>query len=220
MKYKCLVLDHDDTAVKSTPEIHYPIYLRTIKMFKPDHELMSMEDFMRASFYPGLYDYYLNVLKLTKEQLDEESRIWHEQVKNVTPHFHEGFDRIVFDFKKAGGVIAVSTQSHREVVLRDYKERLNFIPDFVYGYEDGLDKIKPNPYPIFDIEKKTGIKPSEILMIDDLRTGLEMAKAGGCDFVASGWSHFVPEIRDYMKANSKHYFSTTEELYNFIFNAI
>ncbi|HOK48860.1 MAG TPA: hydrolase, partial [Sedimentibacter sp.] len=30
MKYKCLVLDHDDTAVKSTPDIHYPSFVKAL----------------------------------------------------------------------------------------------------------------------------------------------------------------------------------------------
>ena len=31
MKYKCLVLDHDDTTVNSTPCIHYPAFLKILE---------------------------------------------------------------------------------------------------------------------------------------------------------------------------------------------
>ena len=31
LKYPCLVLDHDDTVVRSTPTIHYPAFVETLK---------------------------------------------------------------------------------------------------------------------------------------------------------------------------------------------
>ena len=34
-KYVSLVLDHDDTAVMSTPEIHYPAFLETLAVLRP-----------------------------------------------------------------------------------------------------------------------------------------------------------------------------------------
>ena len=34
LRYKCLVLDHDDTAVQSTPEIHYPAFCETVETLR------------------------------------------------------------------------------------------------------------------------------------------------------------------------------------------
>ena len=31
LRYRCLVLDHDDTAVMSTPLIHYPAHVKAMK---------------------------------------------------------------------------------------------------------------------------------------------------------------------------------------------
>ena len=31
LRVRCLVLDHDDTVVKSTPEINFPAFLRSLK---------------------------------------------------------------------------------------------------------------------------------------------------------------------------------------------
>jgi len=41
LKYKCLVLDHDDTVVRSTPEIHFPVFKNTL--FKKDEEPFIIE---------------------------------------------------------------------------------------------------------------------------------------------------------------------------------
>ena len=35
MKYKCLVLDHDDTVVDSTAEIHFPSFIEYLKLTRP-----------------------------------------------------------------------------------------------------------------------------------------------------------------------------------------
>ena len=35
MKYKCLVLDHDDTVVESTASMHYPSFVETINILRP-----------------------------------------------------------------------------------------------------------------------------------------------------------------------------------------
>ena len=76
LKYKCLVIDHDDTAVKSSPEIHYPCFIKTVETFRPGEYILTLEEFMNACFYPGLYDYYSRVLGFTKEELDLELEMW------------------------------------------------------------------------------------------------------------------------------------------------
>ncbi len=45
MKYKCLVLDHDDTVVKSTPTIHYPSFIEAMKELRPQMEPYTLETF-------------------------------------------------------------------------------------------------------------------------------------------------------------------------------
>ena len=35
MRYKCLVLDHDDTVVNSTATIHYPCFCEFLKEVRP-----------------------------------------------------------------------------------------------------------------------------------------------------------------------------------------
>ena len=43
------ILDHDDTAVKSTPNIHYPSFVEALKSLRPDIEL-SLNDFVNYCF--------------------------------------------------------------------------------------------------------------------------------------------------------------------------
>jgi len=216
-KFSCLMLDHDDTAVKSSPEIHYPCFVKTIEVFRPGEYVLTLEEFMNACFYPGLYDYYTRVMSFTKEELDLEFEMWQEYVKTRVPHFYEGIGEILSDFKAAGGVLAVSSQSHRDVIERDYTERLGFLPDFIYGCELPPEKCKPSPFAVTDVCEKTGITPAGVLVVDDLRTGLEMAREARAHFAAAGWSQFVPEIENYMRDNSEFYLDNVDKLRKVLF---
>lgn len=52
----------------------------------------------------------------------------------------------------------------------------------------------------------------DILVVDDLKPGLDMAKACKVDFASAGWSHVIPEIIEFMKENSNYYLTSVSEL--------
>ena len=58
--------------------------------------------------------------------------------------------------------------------------------------------------------------PEELLMIDDLKPGFDMAHSCGVDFAAAGWAYDVPQIEDFMRRNSDFYFKTVQELADFL----
>ena len=211
------MLDHDDTAVNSTPEIHYPCFVKTVELFRPHHYILTLDEFLNACFYPGLFDYYIKELGFTKEEMALEFEMWQKYVMTCTPHFFDGIGDVIAKFKAAGGTFAVSSQSHKEIILRDYGTQLGFEPDFIYGCELPNDKCKPEPFSVTDVCEKCGILPSDVLVVDDLRTGLEMAKTAGAHFAAAGWSHTVPEIAAFMKEHSETYLSSVSELDDLLF---
>ena len=50
MRYKCLVLDHDDTVVNSTATIHYPCFCEFLKEVRPQATHYTLEDYFRWNF--------------------------------------------------------------------------------------------------------------------------------------------------------------------------
>lgn len=217
MKYKCLVLDHDDTAVDSSREIHYPSFCHSLEIFRPKAQKLTLNEFMQACFYPGLFDYYTKTLGFSKEELELEVEMWKKYVETVVPHFYDGIGETILRFKDEGGIVAVSSQSHRDIISRDYRERLGYIPSDIYGYEVGEERCKPSPFAVNDLCKKYGFSPSDVIIVDDMRTGYEMARRAGAHFAAAGWSHFVPEIREFMQKNSEFYLSSPKELEKLLF---
>lgn len=211
LNYKCLVLDHDDTTVKSTPEIHYPQWLETLDALRPGVH-MSLEEFMKYNFDIGFFRMCREVLDFTPEEVAVQDKMWREYTSSRTARFYEGMPKIIENFKSAGGIVCVATHSNSVNILRDYERQGVSKPDMVFGFDLGEDKIKPSPYALNEIMRIYGFAPNEIIMVDDMKPGYDMAKSVGVDFACAGWSHSVKEIKEKMKACCENYFECTGEL--------
>ena len=118
--------------------------------------------------------------------------------------------------KAEGGLIAVVSHSMDENILRDYRENGLPEPDLVFGWEQPEERRKPNPWPLEEIMRRFDLRPSELLMIDDLKPGYDMARAVGVDFAAVGWANDIPQIERFMRQNCRLYFKTVAELAAFL----
>ena len=87
----------------------------------------------------------------------------------------------------------------------------------VFGWELKEDLRKPNAHSLNEIMKQFHLKNSEILVVDDLKPGLVMARSCDVDFACAGWSHLIPSIQEYMQLHSDYYFKNINDLSKFIF---
>ena len=218
MKYKCLVLDHDDTVVASTESIHYPSYVAYVEDYKP-HLVgkYSFEEFILKNFDPGVLEFFTRDCGLTEEELKEEDRYWRDFVATRIPRAYPGMAEVIAKFRENGGIIAVASHSYEEYIRRDYGHNELPTPDVIYGWDLPREKRKPDPFTVLDICEKYGITPSEVLVVDDLKPGYDMARAAGADFAAAGWAYDVPEIAAFMRANCDYYLSSVAELDSLLF---
>lgn len=216
MKYKCLILDHDDTVVKSTPDIHYPSFVEALRKLRPEMKQLSLEEFVSYCFSPGFSEMCKDVLKFSKEEQEYQYKTWKSYTQKISPDFYPGFPELIKEYKKLGGIICVVSHSESEQIIRDYTLHCDLQPDLVFGWELEEYQRKPNPYPIIEIMKKFNLNNSEILVLDDLKPGLDMARSCNVAFAGAGWSHIIPEIQNYMRNNSDYYFSTVEAFKEFI----
>ena len=55
MKYKCLVLDHDDTIVDSTATVHFPCFVEYLEKYYPKFSgSYTLESYLVKNFHPGI----------------------------------------------------------------------------------------------------------------------------------------------------------------------
>ncbi len=216
MRFKCLVFDHDDTIVASTKEIHYPAFLEALRIMKPGAKTISADEYFRLNFDPGFIEFCMRDYGFTKEELAEEEKIWKNYVSTRIPTAYEGIADIMNRQHADGGIVCVVSHSFDFNIRRDFKANGLPEPDEVFGWELPEGKRKPDPYALSVIAEKYDLKPSDIVVIDDLKPGYDMARAFSATFVGAGWCNDVPEIREFMKKNSDVYFTKVSELREYL----
>ena len=215
MRYPCLVADHDDTVVDSTATVHFPCFKQYTAEFYP-HADYTLERYLKENFHPGIIELFRSI-GMSDEDMLHEQRYWNAYVKEHTPPVYPGMREILWRHKREGGVLCVVSHSYTENILRDYRENDLPEPDMIFGWESPAEERKPNPYPLQRIMEKGGFSPSELLVLDDLKPGYDMARSCGVDFAAVGWSNDIPEIEAFMRYNCDYYFKTVPEFGEWFF---
>jgi phosphoglycolate phosphatase/pyrophosphatase PpaX len=215
MRYPCLVLDHDDTLVRSTPEIHYPSFVEALRVLRPEMPAPTLREFIAHNFDPGFLPMCRDVYRFTAEEMEVEQEIWQRFTRRV-PDCYAGFDRLLARYRNAGGRVCVVSHSEKRVILRDYRAHFGFEPDMVFGWELPEEKRKPHGYPLDAIMASLGMGPGDLLMVDDLKLGFDMAKSRGVDFGWAGWSDTAFVTGEYMKAHAPYRFDAPRGLEAFL----
>ena len=93
----------------------------------------------------------------------------------------------------------------RENIERDYRENDLPEPDVIFGWEQPPEQRKPHTWPLEQIMERFSLAPQELLVVDDLKPGYDMAKAAGVPLSAAGWANDIPEIEQFMRKNCDFY---------------
>ena len=215
MNYRCLVFDHDDTVVNSTATIHYPCFAEFLELCYPGRTC-TLEDYFIKNFDPGFVPMCRTEYGMSDEELEREAAYWRAYVQNHIPRAYPGIREIMERQKAAGGLVCVVSHSYEDNIRRDYRANSLPEPDLVFGWEQPIERRKPEPWPLEEIMRRYALAPGELLMIDDLKPGFDMAAACGVDFAAVGWSNDIPLIETFMRRNCSKYFKTVAELAAFL----
>lgn len=215
MKYKCLVFDHDDTVVNSTATIHHPCFVDFLARYYPGRAC-TLDDYFRFNFDPGFVPMCREIYGMTDEQLLVEQEFWRAYVKTRVPRAYPGVREILEKQKAAGGLVCVVSHSFADNIRRDWAANDLPAPDLVFGWEQPPERRKPQPWPLEEIMRRLALRPEELLMIDDLKPGYDMAAACGVDFAAVGWSNDIPEIERFLRLSCPRYFKTVADFAAFL----
>lgn len=215
MKYKCLIFDHDDTTVNSTATIHYPCFQKFLDEYYPGRTL-TLEDYFIKNFTPGFLEMCRDEYSMTDEDLRVETEYWNDYVQSHIPTAYPGIGDIMCRHKAEGGIVCVVSHSFAHNIRRDFAANSLPEPDRIYGWELPNEKRKPSPWALEQIMEDYDIRAGEMLVIDDLKPGYDMAKSCGADFAGAGWAYDIPFIEDFMRENCENYFKTVEELKSFL----
>lgn len=210
MQYSCLILDHDDTVVRSTVQMHYPAYLHTMALLRPNVTPLTCEEFQQACDHPGLMALYEHTYGFTKEELAFELEDWRRFVKETVPDAFAGLDGVLTAYRQAGGIIVVVSHSDEQLIQRDYLHHFGFLPHKIYDLS--YPNNKPDPHPVKEVMKTYGLTSRQVLVVDDLPIGKQMADRAGVDFAYAGWSCNPPSIHERMTAQCAVWLQKPQQL--------
>ncbi len=209
MKYRCLILDHDDTIVDSTRNVHYPSFCEYNRLYHPELSF-TLEEYVNYNFDPGVIPFFKEYCHYTDEELKIEQEFWNEySTKHVSKAF-DGIKEILDEFKRKGGIITVISHSFEHNIIKDYKYNGLPDPEVIYGWDQPMEERKPSPVPVLKIMEKYNLDKKDILILDDLKPGYTMARSAGVDFAASAWCFNIEGNRKFMKENADYYLETVE----------
>lgn len=217
LKYKCLVLDHDDTVVQTEKAIGYPYFRDFIERVRPGKTL-SFSEYVRDCNNMVFADMCRNRWQFTEEEEREEYLGWKAYSRENIPPICPGIDVVIHRQKALGGLVCVSSLSTREIIERDFIHHFGFLPDAIYDYDLPTNQRKPNPYALVDIMDRFALTPNDLLMVDDMKLGCQMANSVGAAAAFAGWSKAeFPELTEEMRNICDFSFDSAADLEKFLF---
>ena len=210
LKYRCLIVDHDDTVVNSTATVHYPCFVQYCAEYFPNYTC-TLEHYFLKNFDPGVVAFFGKEVGMTQEQMMHEQTYWNEYVQHHIPKVYPGMRDILLRQKAEGGILCVISHSYRDNILRDYRE--------VYEGKETFDTIDDLiKFLATQIMETYHLQPEEMLVLDDLKPGYDMARKVHVPFAAAGWANDIPEIESFMRNNCDLYFKRITELNQWLFS--
>jgi len=217
IRYPCLVLDHDDTVVQTEREIGYPYFRNYIEKIRPGKTL-SFSEYVQDCNNMVFADMCRKKWDFTDAELQEEYLGWKAYSRLNIPSVCPGIERIIIRQKELGGLVCVASLSTKEIIERDFMHHFGFLPDAVYDYDLPENLRKPNSYALTDIMERFHLSPKDLLMVDDMKLGWQMAATVGIHTAHAGWSKIqFPELCSEMKPLCDYSFFSTEDLEKFLF---
>ena len=218
LRYPCLVLDHDDTVVQSEATVNYPFFVEYLKIYRPGITITAHE-YISGCYAPGYIEMCRQRFGFSDEELAHEYNAWKTHIKTTVPAPYPGIGSLLRRYKDAGGIIVVSSQSAQENILRDYRTHFGLEPDEIFGWDLPAYYRKPSTYALDQTMAKYGFSKEELLVMDDMKPAVKMARDAGCAIAFAGWGRReFPAICEEMEQLCDFSFYSTEALEKFLFD--
>ena len=218
LKYKCLVLDHDDTVMQSEKTLCYPCFVQTMARLRPGVPI-TLQDYIQDCHTMGFYDMCKVKYRFTDAEMDEELKDWQAYIQNHTADPFDGIALIIRKYKELGGLICVVSHSSDAIIRRDYKAHIGIDPDAIFGCDYPVEQQKPSTYPLESIMTRYSLSPADLFVLDDSKIGYDMASKLGIKTGFAAWSKDgFPDVMQQMRELCDFTFYQVSDFEEFLFS--
>ena len=183
--------------------------MATLNELRPDVR-WSLEEFMQYSFEPGFEALCSELLGFTPEEMARQEENWRAFSLTQEPPMFPGMAEPIRRQRARGGLVC-GEPFRGGYHCADYVKNCGFAPDLIFDGEQGPGRRKPSPWPLQEIMRVYGLAPGQLLMVDDLKPGWQMARAWRA-LCVWGWGSPVAAIHTFMRTGADHYFTRVEQL--------
>ena len=157
LRYRCLVLDHDDTVVDSTATIHHPCFQAFLDEVRPGARI-DLETYLLENFTGSFPALCRGRYGLTEAEMARELQFWDAYVAAHVPRAYSGMAAFLARYRAAGGKLCVVSHSLSGNIRRDYRENGLPEPDLIFGWDAPPEQRKPNAYPLREIMRQLRLR--------------------------------------------------------------
>ena len=147
LRYKCLILDHDDTVMNSTVEANYPNMCKILETLRPNDKDLPLQEFIEGNSH-GFRPWATRRWGFSEEEMTWQYDFWRQNVMDHRPTMIAGMADFLTDYRNAGGIICVASHSYRDMIEKDYLAGCGFLPDYISSLDDPKELCKPSPYAV------------------------------------------------------------------------
>lgn len=188
LKKKCIIFDHDDTLIDSQLTVHYPIFLETLDLLRPEVEYPSFSEFVTQSNMYGFEGYIKSMYHFNEKEVKIEIDLWRKKVKQSNADVFKEVADVIDEFVKSNGILIVYSYSESDMIVKDYKRIFDFTPHEIIGFDNHKHLQKPNRLPILHMMAKYNLTSNECVLIDDMPLLMETAKRLNMDMIGANWA--------------------------------
>ena len=215
LRYRCLVVDHDDTSVMSTPSLHYPAHVEALSVSCGRARAHRSGGMAREEFRSGFYPLPYGELGHEEAEVRQSDLIWREltaaracqrsfRASSNIRRVEAARRTLVVDLPFRG-LDDRARLSGRRSSLADGEA---VVPDSSSAGTTTRE-AQARSYPLLETMRSFGYA-KERYSCSTTKPGADMAAAAGVDFAAAGWGHAIEEIKRGMRGLGKYYFEKVE----------
>ena len=189
MKYKAVIFDLDG-VICSTDRFHYFAWKKIadeLGIYFDENINQRLRGVSRAESFQIILEKYDGKLsgEETEHYLEQKNKLYRSYLEEMTEaDFQEEVKSTLLELRKRGYKLAIGSSSKNAKHILEHLKAKEYFDAISDG--NNIVKTKPDPEVFLKAAEMLGLNPSDCIVMEDAKSGIEAARKGGMDSIAIG----------------------------------